>query len=708
MPRRFWANSRGKYNLARQYLYEELVEMARQAAVSAGISPDIFVAMINQESGFSPQALSHAGAGGIAQFMPFWVSEGEADWRWDPAIALPRSANVIAGYVQNYGGDYRLALAAYNAGPGAVSSYGGVPPFAETQNYVASIMSAAPHAFAAAGQYQGYAPGGSFPSGTFGSGQEMPQQRSPRASQKMSPAAKTKFSALAPKSMAPASLRPASLHGSLNLQRGGDGSMQPLGYTATGEGEGGTVGQYGTGDGGSSIPPGKDVSPWNPDADIPMEGGMAPKWWHIQTGNYQFDQDGKRRIKDSRALIAEWEAQPKDFEWSSLSWGKPAAPYDELPPGWEEWSPTPFQVGSSLGGKLQPGTRSIRYAGVSGSDGGPTPEVVPTTGTETEKGVSEEDKALMVEQIMDLAEAWAPLELKQDGTAWDAYLQFIRQQVNMGVGVGIQNVQGDMFFRIGDMEISMADQLVVWAREMARSHPEWKNIVEEGYKGAGYSKLFGQPHKRENVVEFLGQISNILSAGEDMPIERVEAEMQARGFSFASQQYVRSWYKLKGSDSGFLQGQGLNALELAQSNLLDLQAEDLAIRIENGGATPFMIEQHEEQVNQFNQTIQLNRQIEDRTARGERINQFLFAESSIASMAGTLVPVSKVGKPLGGFEEGGYLHTVLGDQFTPSVIEARTIAPALMSLAGGSNLQEGDVSSESTKVALQPPPEEII
>jgi hypothetical protein len=249
---------------------------------------------------------------------------------------------------------------------------------------------------------------------------------------------------------------------------------------------------------------------------------------------------------------------------------------------------------------------------------------------------------------------------------------------------------------------------VVWAREMARSHPEWKNIVEEGYKGAGYSKLFGQPHKRENVVEFLGQISNILSAGEDMPIERVEAEMQARGFSFASQQYVRSWYKLKGSDSGFLQGQGLNALELAQSNLLDLQAEDLAIRIENGGATPFMIEQHEEQVNQFNQTIQLNRQIEDRTARGERINQFLFAESSIASMAGTLVPVSKVGKPLGGFEEGGYLHTVLGDQFTPSVIEARTIAPALMSLAGGSNLQEGDVSSESTKVALQPPPEEII
>lgn len=673
--------------------------MTRRAAVSAGISPDIFVAMINQESGFNPQALSHAGAGGIAQFMPFWVSGGEADWRWDPALALPRSANVIAGYVQNYGGDYRLALAAYNAGPGAVSSYGGVPPFAETQNYVASIMSAAPHAFAAAGQYQGYAPGGSFPSGTFGSGQEMPQQRSQRASQKLSPAAKTKFSSrLAPPSLAPPSLRPPSLAPPSLTRIGG---RQPLG-TIAGTGEFGTVGQYGTGDGSSSIPPYRDIDPTNPDADIPGAQGTALRWWHIQSGPRMGE------MKDSATLIAEWEAQPKDFEWSTLSWGKAPEPYDELPPGWEEWSPEPFQVpGTTLSGQGKIGTRSIRWAGMPEGDGGDTTVIVPT-GTETTGTVSEEEKALMVSQIMDLAEAWAPLELKQDRTAWEAYLEYIRQQVNMGVGVGIQNVQGDMFFRIGDMEISMADQLVVWAKEMARSHPQWQSIVEEGYTGAGYSKLFGLPSSRDNVKAFLGQISNILSAGGDMPIERIEAEMKAQGFSFAAQQYIRSWYKLKGADNGFLQGHGLDALEIAQKNLLTLQAEDLAIRIENGGATPFMIEQHEEDVRQFNSTIQLNRRIEDRVARGERINQFLFAESSIASMAGTLVPVSSVGKPLGGFEEGGYLHTVLGDQFTPSVIEARTIAPALMSLAGGSNLQEGDISSESTKLALQKPDEVII
>jgi hypothetical protein len=677
-------------------LYEELVEMARRAAVSAGISPDIFVAMINQESGFNPQALSHAGAGGIAQFMPFWVAEGEADWRWDPAIALPRSANVIAGYVQNYRGDYRLALAAYNAGPGAVSQYGGIPPYAETQNYVSSIMAAAPHAFAAAGQYQGYAPGGSFPSGTFGSGQEMPQRILRRASQKLSPAAKTKFSSsfappslappsLAPPSLAPPSLAPPPLQGRQSFYDPNNmfGQLGQRSVMAHGQGDDGTVGQYDT------IPPGGDIDPTNPDnpdTDIPGSQGTALKWWHIQTGSYQ------GHMKDSATLIAEWEAAHKDMHpiigtWM-LSSAKP--PYHELPPGWETYLFNPQPLDQISASSNIPSIR-LSTAPPSPDKEPPPPDVEPA------KGPSDQEKELMVEQIMDLAEAWAPLELKRDSTAWAAYLDYIRDQVTMGVGVGIESHMGDMFFRIGDMEISMADQLMVWAAELGRSHPKWQNIVEEGYIGAGYSKLFGSPSGRKNVVAFLGQISNILIAGGDMPVERIEAEMKAQGFSFAAQQYIRSWYKLKGVDNGFLQGQGLDALEIAQKNLLELQAEDLAIRIENGGATPFMIKEHEEQVNQFNQTIQLNRRIEDRVARGERINQFLFAESSIASMAGTLVPVSSVGKPLGGFEEGGYLHTVLGDQFTPSVIEARTIAPALMSLAGGSNLQAGDVTDRSTR-----------
>jgi len=117
----------------------DLRAYARQAASRAGVDPDIFVAQIQQESGFSPTAKSPAGAIGIAQFMPGTAAGLNLD-PTDPYAALEAAAQMDARHLKQYGGDWAKVLAAYNAGPGAVEQYGGVPPYKETQSYVSSIL----------------------------------------------------------------------------------------------------------------------------------------------------------------------------------------------------------------------------------------------------------------------------------------------------------------------------------------------------------------------------------------------------------------------------------------------------------------------------------------------------------------------------------------------------------------------------------------
>jgi soluble lytic murein transglycosylase-like protein len=124
----------------------DYVSMARQAAMNAGISSDAFVRQIQQESGFNPNAGSPAGAVGIAQFMPATAASMGIN-PYNPAQALNGAASMMAGLAGQFGGNYAKALAAYNAGAGAVQSAvargGGswlsyMP--AETQNYVSIIM----------------------------------------------------------------------------------------------------------------------------------------------------------------------------------------------------------------------------------------------------------------------------------------------------------------------------------------------------------------------------------------------------------------------------------------------------------------------------------------------------------------------------------------------------------------------------------------
>ena len=125
----------------------QYVAIARQDAINAGISPDYFVRQINQESGFNPNAVSPAGAVGIAQFLPS-TAAGLGFDPYNPIAALNGAAHLMASYSHNYGGDYAKALAAYNGGPGAVqnalngcgaANWMNCLP-GETRNYIRTIM----------------------------------------------------------------------------------------------------------------------------------------------------------------------------------------------------------------------------------------------------------------------------------------------------------------------------------------------------------------------------------------------------------------------------------------------------------------------------------------------------------------------------------------------------------------------------------------
>jgi cell wall-associated NlpC family hydrolase len=109
------------------------------AGTRHGVSPALLTAVARAESNFNPRAVSHAGAQGLMQLMPATAKGlGVAD-SFDPAQAVDGAARLLAGHLERFGST-ELALAAYNAGPGAVQRYGGVPPYRETQAYVAKIM----------------------------------------------------------------------------------------------------------------------------------------------------------------------------------------------------------------------------------------------------------------------------------------------------------------------------------------------------------------------------------------------------------------------------------------------------------------------------------------------------------------------------------------------------------------------------------------
>ena len=114
--------------------------MIVQAASEQGIDPALLKALVKAESGFNPNAVSSAGAQGLAQLMPATGRGLGVTDPFDPQQSLNAGARYLANALRQFGGDPSLALAAYNAGPGAVQRYGGIPPFAETQAYVPRVL----------------------------------------------------------------------------------------------------------------------------------------------------------------------------------------------------------------------------------------------------------------------------------------------------------------------------------------------------------------------------------------------------------------------------------------------------------------------------------------------------------------------------------------------------------------------------------------
>jgi soluble lytic murein transglycosylase-like protein len=120
------------------------------AAKKYGIDPALLAGLVKQESGFNPNAGSPAGARGLTQLMPATAAGLGVTNVLDPAQSLEGGAKYLRAQLDAFGGDVTRALAAYNAGPGAVKRYGGVPPYAETQNYVRAVQANAA-AYRAAG-----------------------------------------------------------------------------------------------------------------------------------------------------------------------------------------------------------------------------------------------------------------------------------------------------------------------------------------------------------------------------------------------------------------------------------------------------------------------------------------------------------------------------------------------------------------------------
>ncbi len=119
----------------------ELRRLVHQVSLEHGVDPKLVDALVHVESAYNPRAVSRRGAMGLMQLMPDTAVRLEVDDPFDPEENVRGGVREFSRLVDRYSGNLQLALAAYNAGEGAVAKYRGVPPYPETRSYVSKILS---------------------------------------------------------------------------------------------------------------------------------------------------------------------------------------------------------------------------------------------------------------------------------------------------------------------------------------------------------------------------------------------------------------------------------------------------------------------------------------------------------------------------------------------------------------------------------------
>lgn len=119
-------------------VYDSII---KRCANKYGVSVSLIKAVIHAESGYNPNAISSKGASGLMQLMPSTARSLKVNDAFDPADNVEGGVKYLRFLLDTFRGDVSLALAAYNAGLGKVARYGGIPPYAETRNYVNRVLS---------------------------------------------------------------------------------------------------------------------------------------------------------------------------------------------------------------------------------------------------------------------------------------------------------------------------------------------------------------------------------------------------------------------------------------------------------------------------------------------------------------------------------------------------------------------------------------